>query len=412
MAGIQEIKAGLIGRLQISEDEKAEKARFGTLLDRIAGMEGGEEALTKMASNACRFYFEPAGPGKEAGFLPALNAIFMNAGAEETKLAAAFLEQSHRAAAHAEQGGRETLKKALWAQKRGEHDVFDRMIDAAYQTAVGREILDKVAGLDYSFCFENLSQQQMKGVCFSDRRQIVLNSACRTEDLVTTFIHEACHAVQNASFPKDASKLNAAARIKTLRAVEADACAHQALFAHQLKEVWPRAYEVSLESPLMQVFVHEKEKGAGDGKAAEAVFKAWYDVGAYQHGYEKDHKNLIRATCRQAMERGEKGFMQEPCSNEEILSVCRIGGRSYVAADFLSSDKACAVFRSTREEIADAAQKLAAVTGEKPDMTAAALPVREDFVPKTPQKERFEASEAFAAGRTALVFGKTVRGRG
>ncbi len=412
MADIREIKAGLLGRLQISEDEKAEKQRFGVLLDTAAGMEGGEEVLTKMASNACRFYFEPAGPGKEAGFLPALNAIYMNAGAENTKLAAAFLEQSRRASVHAERGGRDVIKNALWAQKRGERDVFDRMVDAACQTAVGREILDKIVPLGYSFCFENLSQQQIKGVCHSGRRQIVLNSACRPEDLVTTFLHEACHAVQYASFPKDASKLNAADRFKTLRAVEADACAHQALFAHQLKNVWPRAYDTALESPLMQTFVREKENGAGDGKAAEAVFKAWYDIGTYQYGYERDHKNLIRLTCQQAIDRGEKGFMQESCTSEEILSVCRIGGRPYVDPGFLSSETACAVFRSTREEIADIAQKLAAAAGEKPDMSVTALPVREEAARNPAQKKGPVSSEKALSGRAPLVFGKAAGGRG
>ena len=49
MADIQEIKAGLIGRLQITEDEKAEKQRFSALLDAVAVMDGGEETLTKMA---------------------------------------------------------------------------------------------------------------------------------------------------------------------------------------------------------------------------------------------------------------------------------------------------------------------------------------------------------------------------
>lgn len=412
MADIQEIKAGLIGRLQITEDEKAEKQRFSALLDAVAVMDGGEETLTKMALNACRFYFEPPGPGKEAGFLPALNAIYMNAGADDAKLAAAFLEHSQRAAIHAERGSRDIIKNALWAQKRGERDAFDRMVDAACRTAVGREILDKVAPLGYSFCFENLSQQQIKGVCHSDRRQIVLNSACRTEDLVTTLIHEACHAVQYASFPKDASKLNAADRFKTLRAVEADACAHQALFAYQLKDVWPRAYDVSLESPLMQAFVREKDKGAEDGKAAEAAFNAWYDIGTYQRGYEKDHKNLIRFTCLRAMERGEKGFMRESCSNEEILSVCRIGGRPYVSPDFLSSEKACAIFRSTREEIADIAQKLADATGEKPDMSVTALPVREDLARKSAEKEGLESFSDAVSDRKALVFRKTARGRG
>ena len=84
----------------------------------------------------------------------------------------------------------------------------------------------------------------------------------------------------------------------------------------------------------------------------------------------------------------------------------------YVSPDFLSSEKACAIFRSTREEIADIAQKLADATGEKPDMSVTALPVREDLARKSAEKEGLESFSDAVSGRKALVFRKTARGRG
>ncbi len=354
------------------------RERFDAILEKAYHRPGGKEILEQMLKNDCQFSLGHMGDSKEPGdFLGWANNIYLNENCDDDTLAGTLLSQSERAVAYANRGTCEILRDAFSSRREPERENFSYLLEMAYKTPTGKEILDKVAQLDYRFAYEALSNETC-GICYSQNSQILLNPVMPLERQVTTLIHECEHAIQHSLSPElQSSKLNAADYLSYSRAIEADACAHQSAFACQLENIWPEAYKTACNTPMMISYMNEMAASGDETKAMKASFEAWYDYEHYQESYEKTHKEHIRDFSDWAVRNNQAVCFTESLPPEEILKVCLSDGKPYASAEFLMSDEARAVTEKTQQEILQQTER-AALDG-KVDRSVLELPIRRDL---------------------------------
>ena len=265
------------------------------------------------------------------------------------------------------------LSRALWANSSSDHERFAMLLSTAYSSEKGADMLDEVSALGYKFMYEGL--WGVNAACNHISKTIVLDSYHRPENLAPAFIHEVNHALQFSRIVKDVSKLKAGDYIALHRALEADACAHQADFSYGLKDVFPQMYEEEMKSPIMRAYVSEIEKNGGRKKAMNAAFKAWYGFEKYQTSYEDQHCRDILHICSLARKDTKGGYFSETMGAADILNICSFEGKPYVEPSFLASDTARAVSEKGKNKLSEALADLNRATGIG-DASVAALPVR------------------------------------
>ena len=83
------------------------------------------------------------------------------------------------------------------------------------------------------------------GVCMSNVNKIAINPKAEAKDLPSIIVHEAQHAVQFTFFPEgsDVKNTQIGDMFKFRRAMEADACAHQAAYAYETGTKMPLGYD-------------------------------------------------------------------------------------------------------------------------------------------------------------------------
>lgn len=274
------------------------------------------------------------------------------------------------------------LASALWANSSSDRERFDSLLSVAYSSEKGADMLDEVATLGYKFMYEGL--WGVNAACNHLHKTIVLDSYHRSEALAPAFIHEVNHALQFSRIARDVSKLNAADYIALHRALEADACAHQADFSYGLKDAYPRMYQEEMKSPIMQAYVAEIENGGGRKTAMKAAFKAWYDFEKYQKSYEDQHCRDVLHMCSLAEKDPKGGYFSETMKPADILKICTLRGEPYVETAFLMSDAARAVSKEGKSKLLTALTELGNKSGIKADGSAAKLPVRGEKRPLSP----------------------------
>lgn len=355
----------------------ANRERFDDILEKAWQRPGGKQILEQMLENNCQFSLGDMGNSEKSGdFVGWVNNIYLNDKFDNDELADVLLAQSERAIAYANRGTCEVLREAFSSHNAPERENFSYLLEMAYKAPAGKEILDKIARLDYSFAYENLANDTC-GLCSSRNKQILLNPSQPLERQVTTLIHECEHAIQFSLCPElETSKLQTADYLSFCRAIEADACAHQSAFACQMEHIWPEAYRAACNTPMMTSYMDEMAVSGDEEKAMKASFEAWYNYEHYQRSYEKDHMNNIHNNADGAVKNGRADCFTQPMPPEEILNVCRLNGKPYVSPEFLMSDEARAVTAEMRQKIMR--ETLRAASGENVDRSVLRMPTRED----------------------------------
>lgn len=282
------------------------------------------------------------------------------------------------------------LGASLYAQSSADHEKFGTLLGIVYGLPKGEEVMSAVAFKGYSFMYETM--YNVNGACDYDHKVVRLDSYHRQMDLAPIIVHECTHILQvdrlceNKKNPKAAElidRTNALDFIKLNRAFEADACAHQAACAYQMKETYPAVYEKEMQTPMMQAYVAEMDKSGDEKKAMQASFKAWYGYKNYQESYENMHVSKIRFNS----EKNKKDFnvSQHPTelSNRDIAAVCLHNGKPYIDPSFFSSQEAL--------EVSERGKRDLLATG---DRSVLKLPVRQN---------KKEASVASAVLKNAVA---------
>ena len=261
------------------------------------------------------------------------------------------------------------LRMSLYALRGADHEKFGELLNMAYSAEKGREVMNAVAFKGYKFIYD--AMPGLNGACDYDNKTVKLDSFHRQAELAPTLIHECTHILQvdrlcEKTGAKEAGSvinaLNARDFIKLNRALEADACAHQAAYAYQMKDRDSVLFEKEMETPMTQAYVAEMEKSGDESKAMRASFQAWYGYKKYQNAYEKQFQPQI---LRNAAKREKTGERTVSLSNPDIAGFCRFQGKPYISPEFFDRAENLAVSREMKDALA--------ATGDK---TVAALPVR------------------------------------
>lgn len=282
------------------------------------------------------------------------------------------------------------LNNSIYALGGADRENFASLLNIAYQFPKGQETMNAVAFQGYTYMYEAMFG--VNGACDYDRKVVRLDSYRRQMELAPILIHECTHIRQVERLNKVSGQdkttdfigsLNAYDFIKLNRALEADACAHQAAFAYQMKEEYPQVFEKEMETPMMRAYVGEMEKSGDETKAMQASFQVWYGYKNYQEAYEKQYVAQIRMNSEQKKKDLNPAKKEAALSNEQLASVCLHNGQPYISAAFFD--------RAENMAVSDKGKEMMAQTGDK---SVAKLPVRNEQKQKTPSPILLKAAAA------------------
>lgn len=281
------------------------------------------------------------------------------------------------------------LNMSLFAMNGSDRENFGELLRTVYDASKGREVMNETAFKGYTFMYD--AMPGLNGVCDFERKTVKLDAYHRQAELAPILVHECVHVLQverlcEKTGVKNAgdviNALNARDFIKLNRAFEADASAHQAAYAYQMKDKNPVMFAKEMESPMTRAYAAEMEKSGDELKAMRAGFQAWYGYKKYQDAYEKQFQPQI---LRNAAKRERTGEKTLSLSNRDIAGFCRFQGKPYVAPEFFDRAESLSVSREMKNALT--------ATGDK---TVAALPARGE---KTAVPPALSKAVASARGR-------------
>ncbi len=282
------------------------------------------------------------------------------------------------------------------------------ILETLGKTNSGRETLETLSDLGYKIQFQNLGAN-FGGFCNYDDRLIVLNPARSKNFLAVAVVHEGRHGIQFASEKKNApifEQTRVADMYRMRKAIEADACAHQAAFAYECKETAPEVYaEQKRDYPMLAAYETELEKTGDKKKAMQAAFKSWYDFPYYRDLYDEYYKdNGIKAMAEIGKRQKDPTLFSKEYPVKDVVDLCVFQGKPYMTADYLNSDKPNALTAEAKKEIkAVLADYAKFVPNAKPDTSIDKMATRDkDGKILEPAKMRSNAA----------VLAKSAQGRG
>lgn len=259
------------------------------------------------------------------------------------------------------------LSTSLYALNSSDNENFGTLLNTVYNFPKGKEVMNDVAFKGYKFMYDQMFN--VNGACDYDHKTVRLNSYYRQADLAPILVHECTHVRQVDRLTQETgvekagdfiNGLNAYDFIKLNRALEADACAHQAAFAYQMKDQYPQVFDKEMQTPMMQAYVAEMDKSGDETKAMQESFKAWYGYKNYQESYEKQFLMQLKNNAGKPKD--------QAISNEQIAALCLNNGKSYVSADFFDKAENMALSAQGKEKLSETGDKSVArlpVRGEK-----------------------------------------------
>lgn len=366
----------LSARLSGSDGQSAEnKTRFENILRSVARLPHGKKLLNDLTDKKTAFAFSLNEDGATVKYDGKRDCIRINENADDAMLVKAFQKCAAEAVALAGRSERRALSDAFASKKTDDAARFDTILDTVYKAPAGKEIMDSLARLGYAFCFETL-KDTVRGSCYAGSKNIVLNPVFSNDVLASTLVHEAEHALQSERLGEyDFSNLTMAETISKRRAKEADACACQALFAWQLKDVAPKVYDEARTNETMKAFISEMVLSGDERRAMGAAFKEWYGVNALW--YEKKYADSLKNDAQRAIKRRDNGVFSEKCPDGMIWKACAYQGKPYIEAEFLNSREATALPDEIKRELLDEARNVAREFGTAPDLSLASAYSRE-----------------------------------
>lgn len=250
------------------------------------------------------------------------------------------------------------LNDSIYALGGADRENFTSLLNIAYKFPKGQETMNAVAFQGYSYMYEAMFN--LNGACDYDHKVVRLDSYRRQMELAPILIHECTHIrqverINEISGQKKTADfingLNAHDFIKLNRAIEADACAHQAAFAYQMKDEYPQVFEKEMQTPMMQAYAGEMEKSGDETKAMQASFKAWYGYKNYQKSYEEQYVAQIRRNAEQKKKQAGPAKKETTISNKQLAEICLNNGKPYIEPSFFSSREVLEISEQGKKDL-------------------------------------------------------------
>lgn len=171
-------------------------------------------------------------------------------------------------------------------------------------------------------------------------KYVSLNEKASDARLLSTIVHECRHSEQHPEHDHTYSVFSA---VREVRAMEADAMAHECSAVYQMRKAEPETYALFCDrhGGIMKAFEASFEKEKDLQKAKGEAFKAWYDHEEYVELYDKSIVDFM------AMGQMYSGGYKKDISPERMAE--NIG---YVPAGFFASARACTVSEETAQSAA------------------------------------------------------------
>jgi hypothetical protein len=226
-----------------------------------------------------------------------------------------------------------------------ERAVFKRILDTVNSVPAGRRAMKELAALGCTFGLLTGSRTgngtNAAGFYHQEANRIFLNPNAGYTDLSTVFIHEGRHAVQHHRLGISPSDYRISDYFKYHRAIEADACAHEAEFVHQVRDLRPDIYQESASLPMVKAYAGVREKGGNSKEAMSASFRAWYGYDYYRDFYDVYHRQYIGRFFEHAMQKKNPDLFSRELPSDTIVRGCALSdGKTYIDPAFLTSPEA------------------------------------------------------------------------
>lgn len=302
--------------------------------------------------------------------------------------AAEFTQKSYKKYACGEKArqAQKTLQNTFAASSAksaaDEQKLLGDVLNTLNKTDSGRETLETLSDLGYKIQFRNMGKR-FGGYCNYDDRLIVLNPARSKNFLAIAVVHEGRHGIQFASEKKNAplfEETRVADMYRMRKAIEADACAHQAAFAYECKENAPEVYaEQKRDYPMLAAYETELEKTGDKKQAMRAAFKSWYDFPPYRDLYDDYYKdNGIIPAAQEGKKSNDPALFSKEYPVRDVVDLCLYRGKPYMTAEYLNSDKPNALTAEAKKEIkAVLADYARSVAGAKLDTSVDKMATRD-----------------------------------
>ncbi len=155
---------------------------------------------------------------------------------------------------------------------------LERLKKMLSESKTGQQTLDFLEQKGSKIIFEKMNYY---GYFSPDNNLVALNPAMSDEDLAVTFVHEMRHAWQDSQMDTTSPEMTPKSFFVSGFAIEADACAAEVMYAHEMREKNPKiwaAHQKSNYAPMSTAFEKTfKETGDAEKARADALLK-WYDL--------------------------------------------------------------------------------------------------------------------------------------
>lgn len=230
------------------------------------------------------------------------------------------------------------LAKAFKKQKADQSpERLERLKKMLAESKTGQQTLEFLEQKGSKIIFEKMNYY---GYFSPDNNLVALNPAMSDEDLAVTFVHEVRHAWQDSKMETTSPEMTPKAFLVSGFAIEADACAAEVMYAHEMREKNPKiwaAHQKSVYAPMSTAFDKTfKETGDVEKARADALL-TWYDLkvkSSYADTYV-DYMSQIARELKKQKELEPQYFAENRSTKQIVDTLCK----DYDGNQFLKDDK-------------------------------------------------------------------------
>lgn len=221
---------------------------------------------------------------------------------------------------------------------------MERLKDMLRASKTGRQTLEFLEQKGAKLIFESMDYY---GYFEPKENKVALNPAFSDEDCAVTFVHEVRHAWQDTQMIDNGleSTTNPTMTPKSFLVsgffIEADACASEVTYAHEMREKNPKIWEAHQKSPYapMSTEFEKTFKETGDvAQAREAALLKWFDL-RVKKSYEDTYVEYMSEVANELRKEKEMEpqYFAEDRSTKTMIDLM---GKDYDGNKFFTKTKA------------------------------------------------------------------------
>lgn len=198
---------------------------------------------------------------------------------------------------------------------------MERLKEMLRQSKTGRQTLEFLEEKGSQMCFEPMDYC---GYFSPDDNRVALNPAMSDEDLAVTFVHEVRHAWQDSQMATLDPALTVDSFLVNGYLIEADACAAEVMYAHEMRETNPEiwnAHQRSGYAPMSTAFERTFQKTGDAEQARAAAMLEWYNLPVSAQ-YTSSYVDYLSQISIKAAYAREEVFTEKVPAQEMVDTLC------------------------------------------------------------------------------------------